>query len=50
MQDGDKKREIDATIRYEESALELDKSNYKMVVAAFETKTGKKVETVGETK
>ena len=30
--------------------LHLDKSNYKMVLASFETKTGKKVEAVGETK
>jgi len=113
LQDGEKKKEIEATVRYDESALliidkktsqplktmpyasmkgaeysfaksprwktallvsplflftsgkkhwfmvqtnddyalvQLDKSNYKMVLAAFETKTGKKVETVADTK
>lgn len=30
--------------------VQLDKSNYKMVIAAFEIKTGKKVETVADTK
>ncbi len=30
--------------------LQLDKSNYKLVLAAFEVKTGKKVETVEDSK
>jgi len=30
--------------------MQLDKSNYKMVLAAFETKTGKKVEIVADNK
>jgi len=34
----------------EYALLHLDKSNYKMVIASFETKTGKKVETVGDSK
>lgn len=113
LQDGDKKKEIDATVRYDETALviidkktsqplktmpyasmkgaeysfaksprwktallvsplflftsgkkhwfmvqtnddyalvQLDKSNYKLVIAAFETKTGKKVEAVADSK
>jgi len=30
--------------------IQLDKTNYKLIVAAFETRTGKKVETVADSK
>jgi hypothetical protein len=34
----------------EYALLHLDKSNYRMVIASFETRTGKKVEAVGDNK